>query len=126
MLAHGRQFHSKRPVDGVADHRWLACTGAMNIPALLLALLCLTFCSCDHGPKVKFVGGDDPAWISADETRQVGEQLILSRYPKAQVISELGVGPTVTYRFATNGTVLPVSAVVDRKTGKARFESSKQ
>jgi hypothetical protein len=65
-------------------------------------------------------------WISADETRRVGERLIAGRYPEAQVVSELGIGPTFTYRFATNGTVLPLSVVVDRKTGKARFETLSQ
>ena len=76
-------------------------------------------------PKVR-LGGDDPTWISTDETRRVGEQLTTNRYPQAQLVQELGMGQTVIYRFATNGTVLPESVVVDRKTGKASFESPSQ
>jgi len=97
----------------------------MRIPTLLLALLCIPFSSCERSPKYK-LGGDDPTWISAEETRRVGERLITNRYPRAQLVEELGMGRTFAYRFATNGTVLPMSVVVDRKTGKAKFESSSQ
>jgi len=48
--------------------------------------------------------------------------LLLNRYPQAEIVSEQGEGPTRTYRFSTNGTVVPVVVVVDRKTAKARFE----
>jgi hypothetical protein len=99
----------------------------MKIPALLLALLCVALCSCERSPNVKLGGvGDDPTWISSGETRRVGEQLITNRYPQAQLVSELGEGRTFTYRFSTNGTVSQMAVVVDRKTGKARFESSTQ
>jgi hypothetical protein len=97
----------------------------MRASVLILASLCAMVCSCGRSPSIQIGGvGDDPAWISTDETRRVGEQLITNRYPQARLVSELGQGQTFTYRFATNGTVLPASVVVDRKTGKARFESS--
>jgi hypothetical protein len=99
----------------------------MRTPTLLIVLLCVALCSCERSPKVKLGGvGDDPTWISSDETRRVGEQLITNRYPRAQIVEELGMGQIVRYRFATNDRALPMSAVVDRKTGKARFESSNQ
>jgi hypothetical protein len=97
----------------------------MRISTLLLASLCVTLCSCGRSPSVKIGGvGDDPTWISTDETRRVGEQFLTNRYPQAQIVSLLGEGQTWTFRFATNDTVLPISVVVDRKTGKARFESA--
>ena len=96
----------------------------MRISTLLFALLCATLCSCDQSPKIKLGGvGDDPTWISTDETRRVGEQLLTNRYPQAHIVSLLGEGQTWTFRFATNGTVSPVAVVVDRKTAKAKFES---
>ena len=98
----------------------------MRISMLLFALLCVALCSCDRSQKVKLGLGDDPTWITTDETRRVGEQLVKNRYPHAQIVEELGMGQIVRYRFATNGAVLPVSAVVDRKTGKASFESPYQ
>jgi hypothetical protein len=98
----------------------------MRVLIHLLALICIVLCSCDRSSQVKLVVGDDPTWISAEETRRVGERLIADRYPQAQVVSELGVRQTFTYRFETNGTVVPMSVVVDRKTGKARFETSSQ
>jgi len=54
--------------------------------------------------------------------RSDAERLITNRYPHAQVVEERGGGQTFGYRFATNGTVLPISVIVDRKAGKARFE----
>ena len=99
----------------------------MRIPTLLFALICVALCSCERSPKVKLGGvGDDPTWITTDETRRLGEQLITNRYPQAQLVSEIGEGRTFTYRFSTNGTVSQMAVVVDRKTGKARFESSTQ
>jgi hypothetical protein len=99
----------------------------MKVPALLFASLCFALCSCERSPKVKLGGvRDDPTWITTDETRRVGEQLITNRYPQAQLVSELGEGRRFTYRFSTNGTVSQTDVVVDRKTGKARFESSTQ
>ena len=99
----------------------------MRIPTLFFALLCIGLCSCERSLKVKLGGvGDDPTWITTDETRRVGEQLVTNRYPHAQIVEELGMGQIFRYRFATNDRVLPMSAVVDRKTGRARFESSSQ
>ncbi len=49
--------------------------------------------------------------------------VLLNRYPQAEIVSELGEGQIWKYRFSTNGTVVPVVLVVDRKAGKARFES---
>lgn len=97
----------------------------MKIPAFSLALLCVALCSCERGANVKLRGvGDDPTWISSDEARRIGEQLITNRYPQAQIVWALGTGRTFTYRFATNGTVLPLEVVVDRETREAKFESS--
>ena len=58
-------------------------------------------------------------------TRQVGLELITNRSPGAELVEEVGNGPISKYRFATNDTVLPLTVVVDRKTGKARFEKRK-
>jgi|SRR5688572_16168977 len=97
----------------------------MRILRLLLALLCFGFASCERSPKYRLGGiGDDPTWISTHATRQIGEQLITNRYPYAQIVEELGNGQKFTYRFVTNGTVVPVSVIVDRKTGVARFVTS--
>lgn len=49
--------------------------------------------------------------------------VLLNRYPRAEIVSEQGEGQTRTYRFTTNGTLVPVAVVVDRKAGKARFEN---
>lgn len=95
----------------------------MKISTLLLAWLCVVLCACDRSPTVGL--GDDPAWITPEETRQVAEQWIANRHPQAQVVSELGEGPIFTYCFAINGTLLPQSVVVDRKSGEARFGSSR-
>jgi hypothetical protein len=95
----------------------------MRVTALLFAWLCFALCSCDSNPRVKLGGvGDDPTWISTDETRRIGERVITNRYPQAEIVEERGLGQSFSYRFATNGTVLPISVIVDRKTGKARFE----
>ena len=99
----------------------------MRISTLRFALLCVVLCSCSHSSKVRLGGvGDDPTWLSNDETRQVSMQLLTNRYPQAQLVSELGEGRIWTYRFTTNGAVVPVAMVVDRKTGKARFEKVSQ
>ena len=97
--------------------------GKSLMRVLTLALLCVVLCSCERDPTITLGGaGDEPGWLSAEATRRAGEQLIAERYPQAQIVSEIGMGQTFTYRFATNGTNSPLSAVVDRKTGKARFE----
>lgn len=49
--------------------------------------------------------------------------VLLNRYPDAKIVSENGEGPIWKYRFSTNGSVVPSVLVVDRKAGKARFES---
>ena len=48
--------------------------------------------------------------------------VLLNRHPGAQIVSESGKGRIWTYRFATNGTLVPVAVVVDRKVGKATFQ----
>ena len=89
----------------------------------MLALLCVTLCSCERKPEVRLGGvGNDPTWISNDETRQVGMQLLTNRYPQARIVTSIGNGQISTYYFATNDKVMPVAVVVNRKTGKARFE----
>ena len=90
----------------------------MKIALLLLSLL---LCSCSRSPSPP-AGGGNPAWLTLDKTREVGMHVLLNRYPQAQIVSELGEGRTWTYRFATNGTLVPLALVVDRKAGKARFE----
>ena len=54
--------------------------------------------------------------------RQTRFSTLKAGYPQAQIVSESGQGQIYTYRFATNGTVLPLAVVVDRKAGKGRFE----
>ena len=89
----------------------------------------MTLCSCERSPKIKLGGvGDDPTWISSDESRQVEMQLLTNRYPHARIVSQLTVGQTCTYRFTTNiethlSPLVPVAVVVDRKTAKATFEN---
>ena len=97
----------------------------MRIQTFTLILMCLVLCSCSHSSKILVGGiGEDPDWVSNDQARRIGWRLLTNSYPQAQIVTELGEGRTVTYRFATNGTVLPMAVVVDRKTGKASFESS--
>ena len=96
----------------------------MKILTLLAALLCVVICSCSQILKVRLSGvGADPTWISNDETRQVGMQLLTNRYPNAQIVTSIGEGQICKYLFTTNGANVPVVVVVDRKTGKARFEN---
>jgi hypothetical protein len=98
----------------------------MRILPLLFCVMCLLLCSCDRTPKAKILLGGNPAWISTDETRRLGEQLMTNRYPQAIIVSEFIDGQTATYWFSTNSTVLPISVVVDRKARKAKFESLRQ
>jgi hypothetical protein len=98
----------------------------MKTSTLLLASLSVMLCSCGSSPSFKISGvGDDPTWISCDETLRVAEQLLTNRYPQAQIVWLQGDGQTWTYRFATNGTVSPEAVVVDRKKGKAKFENAR-
>jgi hypothetical protein len=88
----------------------------------LLVCLFLGACSPESAPQ----SGTDTAttkFISTDETRQVAMHVLLNRYPQAQIVSELAAGQTWSYRFATNGTTLPVTVVVDRKTARATFKN---
>ncbi len=80
-------------------------------------------CACDRSSEAKTDGaGGGAKLISTDETRRVAMHVLLNRYPQAQIVAERGAGQTWTYRIATNGVVLPVAVVVDRKAAKARFE----
>lgn len=81
-------------------------------------LLALVLCSCSQESD----SSSNVPLISTDETRRVAMHVLLNRYPKAEIVSEQTTGPTATYRFATNGTTVPLIVVVDRKAGKAHFE----
>lgn len=85
-----------------------------------LFLISILLCSCSEEPSAN----DSAAVkkISLDRTREVAMHVLLNRHPGAQIVSESGSGRTWTYRFATNGTLVPVAVVVDRKAGKARFQ----
>lgn len=91
---------------------------------IIFLFVCLALCSCERSPQPN-PGGDKAKLISTDETRRVGMHVLLNRYPQAEIVSERNDGSISTYRFSTNGTVLPMAVVVDRKTSKARFESVK-
>lgn len=86
--------------------------------ALWLVFLLVCSCSRESTPE----GGADAKLISRDQTREVAMHVLINRHPQAQIVSESGDGRTWTYRFATNGTLVPLAVVVDRKAGKARFE----
>ena len=86
--------------------------------AWCVALLWL--CSCSREPSAE--GGAEAKLISIDRTREVAMHVLLNRHPQAQIVSESGDGRTWTYRFATNGTLVPLAVVVDRKAGKAKFQ----
>ena len=77
-----------------------------------------------RGPAVLM--GDNPSWISIDETRRAGMLLLTNRYPEARVVSVLGEGQIWTLRFITNDVVSPLSVIVDRKTGEASFKATSQ
>ena len=83
-------------------------------------LVFLLVCSCSREPSPEV--GTDAKLISLERTREVAMHVLLNRHPQAQIVSESGDGRTWTYRFATNGTLVPLAVVVDRKAGKARFE----
>lgn len=87
---------------------------------IALWLVVLSLCSCSREPSSQ--GDGDAKLISLDRTREVAMHVLLNRHPQAQIVSESGEGRTWTYRFATNGTLVPLAVVVDRKAGKARFE----
>jgi|ERR1043165_78018 hypothetical protein len=97
----------------------------MRVLALISIFLCILLCSCHRDSKLHLGGGEDTSWISAGETERVAEHFLTNRYPGARFDSLLANGATWRYRFSTNGTTLPVAVlvVVDRKTGKARFEN---
>ena len=99
------------------------CQTASRVMKIVLFLFCLALCSCSRTPTPPSSTGDDSTLISTDETRKVGMHVLLNRYPQAEIVSEQGEGQTWKYRFSTNGTVVPVVLVVDRKAGKAKFES---
>jgi hypothetical protein len=66
--------------------------------------------------------------MTPDAARGVAEggmQIVTNRYPGAEITSEDIEGQFATFHFATNGTVLPVELVVDRKTGNATLQKSK-
>jgi hypothetical protein len=86
---------------------------------IALLLGCLLVCSCSKESTSN--PSDAATLISTDRTRQVAMHVLLNRYPEAQIVSEAIEGPTATYRFATNGTTVPLLVVVDRKAAKARF-----
>ena len=88
-----------------------------------LLLVGLLLCACSRTPTPTSGSDDESSWISTDETRRVGMHVLLNRYTQAQIVSESKEGQTWRYRFATNGTTLPVVLVVDRKAAKARFEN---
>ncbi len=90
---------------------------------ILLFLVCFALCSCSPTPSSEPGNGDASKLISTDETRQVGMHVLLNRYPDAKIVSENGDGQIWKYRFSTNGTVVPSVLLVDRKAGKAKFES---
>jgi hypothetical protein len=86
--------------------------------ALLLSCFLVCSCSKEESPSNQ---SNAATLISTDRTRQVAMHVLLNRYPEAQIVSEVIEGPTATYRFATNGTTVPLLVVVDRKAAKARF-----
>lgn len=88
-----------------------------------MMVLCMGLCSCGRNPEAKEGGGGNASKLSSmDETRQIGMHVLLNRYPQAQIVSESAEGQKWKYRFSTNGVVLPLAVVVDRKSGQARFE----
>ena len=97
-----------------------ACAPVCRAMKTLLFLLSVLLCSCSEQPSAK--DGAAVKKISLDRTREVAMHVLLNRHPGAQIVSESGSGLTWTYRFATNGTLVPLAVVVDRKAGKARFE----
>ena len=94
-----------------------------QILRIALLFVCLLLGSCSRQPALESGAAAEAKWLSTDRTRQVGMHVLLNRYPKAEIVSEVGAGQLWTYRFATNGVVLPVAVVVDRKAGTARFEN---
>ena len=85
-----------------------------------LFLVSILLCSCSEQPSAN--DGSAVKKISLDQTREVAMHVLLNRHPGAQIVSESGKGRTWTYRFATNGTLVPLAVVVDRKVGKATFQ----
>lgn len=96
---------------------------ASHVMKIVLLLVCTLLCSCSRTPSPQSSVADDSKLISTDETRQVGMHVLLNRYPQAEIVSEQGEGQIWKYRFSTNGVVVPTVLVVDRKAGKAKFES---
>lgn len=96
----------------------------MKTSPFLIALLCVALCSCERSAQTGTGGaGDGSKLTSTDETRRIAMHVLLNRYPQAEIVSESSGELTSRYRFSTNGVVLPVVVVVDRKAGKARFEN---
>jgi hypothetical protein len=87
---------------------------------LMLLLGCLLVCSCSKDSTS--APDDAPPLISGDETRKIAMHVLLNRYPHAEIVSETVARTTAIYRFATNGITVPLSVVVDRQAGKAKFE----
>ena len=70
-----------------------------------LFLISILLCSCSEQPSPK--DGTALKKISLDRTREVAMHVLLNRHPDAQIVSESGDGRMWTYRFATNGTLVP-------------------
>ena len=96
---------------------------ASHTVKIISLLVCALLCSCSRTPSSQEGNSDNRPMISTDETRQVGMHVLLNRYPDAKIVSEQNEGQLCKYRFSTNGTVVPAVLVVDRKAGKAKFES---
>lgn len=95
--------------------------------ASLLALACLVLCSCFEEPKVKMGGvGEDPSLVQREPAiRSAGELMKGKGFATAQIVEEISSDTSFRFRFATNGVVLPSTVVVDRKNGKATFETAR-
>ena len=94
----------------------------MRTATIAFVLLGIAVCSCSRTPTVQLQVGDDPTWITHEEARRVGERFVGASSPQARLVEESVTGQTGRYVFATDDTAMRLTVLVDRKTGKAKFE----
>ncbi len=97
----------------------------MRVPILISVFLCFLVSSCSDRSSRLSIGGD-PSWISAERALELCRSFLQRNgYTNAAVQDELMVREQCTFRFSTNGVMVPVKVLVNRKTEKVWYEPPK-
>ena len=70
---------------------------------------------------------DDPSWISYDQAKEAALEFISQNgFKDIHITVEELTGRFPEYQFATNGIILPLKIMVDRKSGKVGYDYSRR